>query len=318
MKTEHMEYVLEIVRCRSISAAAKKLYMGQTTLSAIVNSVENELNIKIFQRTPRGVRLTADGEAAIAMMEEIANKSAMLHRYYSTRQQGRQTVHLSFYPTACYHLSLYLSKRYVGREDVVLSMHATSYNQIISKVAEGAARIGVGSQIGSANTSQAEASVHSLSFEKLHNDNFFLVVGKDSPMAEKTEVSITDVLGQHLAIAHHFPIVESPVGRIFRSFKKFTVFANNQIIKHAVAKNNMVAMLQGLELFDDPLLASGRIIPLRISDFSESLVQYLVYDSNRKPDTLEQSILDAIRTYYRELPAHTFEKLRAGLPAADL
>ena len=59
MRTEYLEYLLEVARTKSISAAAKKLFIGQTTLSAIINSVENELNVKIFQRTHRGVALTA-------------------------------------------------------------------------------------------------------------------------------------------------------------------------------------------------------------------------------------------------------------------
>lgn len=43
LKIEHLYYLREISSCRSISAAAKRLFIGQTTLSAIVKSMEEDL-----------------------------------------------------------------------------------------------------------------------------------------------------------------------------------------------------------------------------------------------------------------------------------
>ena len=47
MKIEYLSYLREIEACKSISAAAKKLYIGQTTLSAIIKSIEDELGVAI-------------------------------------------------------------------------------------------------------------------------------------------------------------------------------------------------------------------------------------------------------------------------------
>lgn len=315
MKTEHMEYILEVARCRSISAAAKRLYMGQTTLSAIVNAVERELNIKIFQRTHKGVRLTPDGEAAIAMMEDISNKSAMLHSYCSTKQQSRRTMHLAFHPTACYNLALYLGKLYFGREDVVLSIHSCPYYQVISRVFQGIARIGVSSEASTMNVCEAEASIYGLNIEKAYTDKFYLVVNRNSPYAQRSEVEVPEIYGQHLALGQDFPTVDSPMGRIFRSFTKFTVFANNQIIKHAVVRTDMVAILQGLELLGDPLLVSGALIAVPLTGFFPELLQYIVYNAEKEPCPIEQALLDDIRAYYRALPPSCVKALKAGLPA---
>lgn len=59
MRIEHLQYLLEIAKCHSISTAAKKLYISQTGLSAIVNSIEAELNIQIFRRSNKGTLLTS-------------------------------------------------------------------------------------------------------------------------------------------------------------------------------------------------------------------------------------------------------------------
>lgn len=41
--------------------------MGQTSPSSAIQTTENELGIKIFMRTSKGVKLTPKGEEAIAM-----------------------------------------------------------------------------------------------------------------------------------------------------------------------------------------------------------------------------------------------------------
>ena len=57
MKLEQVRYMLEINRLHSISAAARSLHVGQTTLSAIVKSVEEEVGFSIFQRITDFVNL---------------------------------------------------------------------------------------------------------------------------------------------------------------------------------------------------------------------------------------------------------------------
>ncbi len=46
---------------RSVSAAAKVLYVTQPALTTRIKNLERELGIDLFVRTPRGMRLTAEG-----------------------------------------------------------------------------------------------------------------------------------------------------------------------------------------------------------------------------------------------------------------
>jgi DNA-binding transcriptional LysR family regulator len=47
---------------KSLSGAAKKLYISQPAVSQIITQLENDLNIRLFTRTPKGVVLTKEGE----------------------------------------------------------------------------------------------------------------------------------------------------------------------------------------------------------------------------------------------------------------
>ena len=55
MNTQHFQYIVEIERTRSISQAAKNLYLSQPNLSRVLHELEEQLGFAIFERTSRGV-----------------------------------------------------------------------------------------------------------------------------------------------------------------------------------------------------------------------------------------------------------------------
>ena len=61
MNTQQLQYLVEIERTRSISQAAKNLYIGQPNLSRILRDTESSLGFPIFERTRKGVRPTEKG-----------------------------------------------------------------------------------------------------------------------------------------------------------------------------------------------------------------------------------------------------------------
>lgn len=61
MQLNELSYLQTIAQQHSISAAAAKLNLSQQRLSRIVQNIENELGLKIFTRSKKGVILTKDG-----------------------------------------------------------------------------------------------------------------------------------------------------------------------------------------------------------------------------------------------------------------
>src|SRR5213592_1035470 len=64
-----VEGFLEVARRGSVSRAAEALFITQPTLTARLHSLERELGAKLFQRTPRGMRLTEAGRAWVPFAE---------------------------------------------------------------------------------------------------------------------------------------------------------------------------------------------------------------------------------------------------------
>lgn len=71
MDLRELTYVVTIAEAGSISAAAEKLFMAQSSLSEALRQYEAELGTPVFIRTSRGVRPTAAGSAFIERAKQI-------------------------------------------------------------------------------------------------------------------------------------------------------------------------------------------------------------------------------------------------------
>ena len=56
-----LRYFREVARCGSVRLAAKPLYVASSALNRKILKVENELGVKLFERTPTGMVLTPAG-----------------------------------------------------------------------------------------------------------------------------------------------------------------------------------------------------------------------------------------------------------------
>lgn len=52
----------EVAKCQSFSKASKNLYITQPAVSQAIMQLEEQLNVRLFTRTSKGVRLTSEGE----------------------------------------------------------------------------------------------------------------------------------------------------------------------------------------------------------------------------------------------------------------
>ncbi len=68
---EITDYIYEIYKEKSFSIAAKKLFISQPALSAMVKKVEKQLGVVIFDRSTSPITLTEAGKIYINSVEEI-------------------------------------------------------------------------------------------------------------------------------------------------------------------------------------------------------------------------------------------------------
>lgn len=78
MDFHQLEYVIAVAEEKSISKAAKKLYISQPSLSQYIIRLEKELGVKLFDRSASSVILTFAGEQYVKSARNILNINKQL------------------------------------------------------------------------------------------------------------------------------------------------------------------------------------------------------------------------------------------------
>ena len=101
MTLQQIKYVIGIAETGSLNRAAEKLYVSQPSLTSTIHDLEDELGIKIFNRTGRGVTLTNDGAEFLASARQLyLNYQNLMEKYGENgnikKKFGVSTQHYSF------------------------------------------------------------------------------------------------------------------------------------------------------------------------------------------------------------------------------
>ena len=87
MTIQQCKYILEIVKTGSFNEAAKQLFIAQSSLSMNVKSLEQELNIQIFERSKNGVCLTQEGAEFVKYAGRIVDEFEIASMRYSSEKK---------------------------------------------------------------------------------------------------------------------------------------------------------------------------------------------------------------------------------------
>ncbi len=87
-----LNYVTEIYNCGSINKAAQNLFVSQSSLSNSIRELEDELGIKIFIRSNRGIILTDDGREFITQIRPIIEQQKKVEKFYRDRDENSCSI----------------------------------------------------------------------------------------------------------------------------------------------------------------------------------------------------------------------------------
>lgn len=78
MDLKQLQYFVACAQSGSFSDAAKILYSTQSSVSKVIKTLENTLGIQLFDRLPRGIRLTVQGQKVYHYVCKITNEIDVL------------------------------------------------------------------------------------------------------------------------------------------------------------------------------------------------------------------------------------------------
>ena len=80
MELTSLRYFVAVAHELNFHRAAEKLHMTQSPLSLAIRKLEDELEVRLFERTSRSVRLTREGEAFLTEAEAVLSRADLALR----------------------------------------------------------------------------------------------------------------------------------------------------------------------------------------------------------------------------------------------
>ena len=136
MNFPQLEYIIAVDTYRHFVKAADACYVTQATLSTMIKKLEEELGIKIFDRTRQPVVPTDVGSRVIAQARVIMEEQHRLKEMISTEQENvGGELRIGILPTlAPYLLPLFLNSFLKNYPDVKLHISELTTDEIIRQL----------------------------------------------------------------------------------------------------------------------------------------------------------------------------------------
>ena len=136
MNIQQLKYVLAVDAHRHFAKAAEKCFVTQPTLSMMIRSLEDELGIKIFDRSRQPVVPTEAGEVVIAQAKIILREAGRMKEIiHELKGEIKGELKLGIIPTvAPYLLPLFLNSFLKKYPRLKIKISEFTTQQIIEKL----------------------------------------------------------------------------------------------------------------------------------------------------------------------------------------
>lgn len=188
MNLRDLEYFAAVAEHRHFGRAADACHVSQPTLSMQIKKLEAQLGVELFERTPRGVTLTAAGERILDRARHVLRETDTIvdiAREMSDPAAG--SLRVGLFPTLAPYLLPHVVPEVVRRfPDLELLLTEAKTEEVLERLGRGDLDAGV-----LALPIDDDALEHEVLFE----EDFVLAVPTDHQLADRAGPVPIDVLG---------------------------------------------------------------------------------------------------------------------------
>ena len=95
MTLQQLVYAVTIADFQSVNKAAGALFLSQSSLSAALKHLEEEIGISLFSRSNRGVRTTPEGEEFLAHARQIVGEYRLAEEKFILKKESKKRFSVS-------------------------------------------------------------------------------------------------------------------------------------------------------------------------------------------------------------------------------
>ena len=139
MNTRQLQYAIELARVKNFSQVAESLSISQPALSKQILNLEQELGVKLFDRSTNPLTLTAAGDSFLRQARELVYRQEQLEAsmaQFRSGEAGRLVIGISPFRTLYLipRIAKKLRERFPG---VQIFLHEAGSDILRKEVAEG-------------------------------------------------------------------------------------------------------------------------------------------------------------------------------------
>jgi len=290
LDTYALRVFLEAARTGSFTEAAQVLDVTQPAISHQIKSLEDYLQVPLFERAGRHIQLTKAGQAlvplarqAVQMVMDIENTM----RAAEGRVVGNLTIGCSE-PSAHYLLPHLLARFKRIYPDIAISVPIVHQETLIEKVLQGEYDVGI--------TGVMHLAEHDLRGFALYEDHYVLVTPIDHAWAHKRLIAPEELFNERFVCRD----IHSVCRRVVASeLKKHGYEIENLDVvmeidspeAQAIAVEHGIGLSFMAMMSVAPRLAMGKLATVQVGDIVFTSPVYLVYRAAGPPSpVLEQLI----------------------------
>lgn len=194
MTITQLRYAITVANVNSMNEAARKLFISQPSLSTAIKELEEELSIKLFTRTSRGIVVTPEGKEFIGYARQVVEQYELIENKYIHNEQVKKKFSVSMqHYTFAVNAFVEMVKQF-GMDEYEFAVHETKTYQVIEDVKNLTSEIGIlylndfNSKV--LNKMFAESG---LEFHELMKCHIYVYMWKGHPLASKKEISLNEL-----------------------------------------------------------------------------------------------------------------------------
>lgn len=194
MTLQQLKYAVTIADCKSINKAATELFITQPSLSNTIKDLEEEIHLRLFERSNRGIILTPEGEEFLGYARQMLDHYRLIEERFVENATFKQkfsvsTQHYTFAVEAFIELA-----REFGMEEYEFAIHETKTKEVIDNVRTHKSELGIlyQNEFNEKFLSKILRD-NELEFVPLFDCRIYVYLGRDNPLAGRERVNLEDL-----------------------------------------------------------------------------------------------------------------------------
>lgn len=292
MDLKQLQYFVVCAQTGSFSDAAKVLYSTQPSVSKVVKALEDALGMQLFERLPRGIRLTVQGQKVYRYACRITNEIDALENMASHGMT--KWIRVSLNPSSWFANQFVDFYNETYEKNYHFQLTTAGVRSVMDRVRDYVDDIGFVYIL----SQQKENFLHEISRNKLqfvpmYETDVVFYPGKETELCDsgKSKVELKDLDGVRFIQNYQDEFFD--IGSVHEeSFQwkdiDISVLTNSDYIMEKMLKNSRVSNVSGSYLSENKTGTTPGI-PLDMGD-SKVLFGYIIHKGEKVDESVQELI----------------------------